>query len=160
MGEKERKHVEPIKTRNPSHPGERPREFARIAFSRSIAIPMALLVCSSLQAENSVKKMLVGDTKISVVKTYEGTRPLPNPSRTLVYGFDVSPEAISLDQSPAARILGHGPIAYLKHNQGRDDSRVAVAAHVQEVFSDTLVRDLNKASVQAFSVCGDDPQPV
>jgi hypothetical protein len=129
------------------------------AIIHSLKMCIALGACSCLQAQNSVQKVLVGATKTTVLSKYEGSQPLTRPVRTLLYGFEVPPDAITLDRSVAAHILSHDPIARMKHDEGGDESRADVAAHVQKVFSETLVRELNKTAIPAEYAATDAKQP-
>ncbi len=108
---------------------------------------------AALQAQTAAKKLLVGDTKVDVVAKYQGD-PLPKPEKALVYDFAVSPDVISVDTSPAARLHRRRASAEAA------SSPEAAARQVQAAFSKSLVRELQQASVPAAAVEGaDTPAP-
>jgi hypothetical protein len=101
------------------------------------------------RAQNPVEKVLVGDTKVKTIASYQGTTPLPKPEKILVYNFDVSPSAITMDDSPAARI-------HQRHLERKglpdDSSPEVIAQRVQGAFSRTLVNELLKNGAPAEAV--------
>jgi hypothetical protein len=102
-----------------------------------------------LNAENAAKKLFVGDTKVEIIKRYQGD-PLPKPDKTQIYDFAVPPSVISVDQSPAGRM--HRPGRRVEGAQ--PSSPEALAHQVQASFSKALLRELQQASVPAESVTG------
>src|ERR1700680_971369 len=60
-------------------------------------------MAAALHAQNAAKKLLVGDAKVDVIAKYQGD-PVPKPEKVLVSDFDVSPDVVSIDASPAARV--------------------------------------------------------
>jgi hypothetical protein len=120
------------------------------------------ITAGGLFGQNTIEKVLVGDTTVTLINGYKGTQLLPKPVRTVVYSFNVPADLVTLDHSPAARILSHDPIAHMKGDAGRNDSQDSVASHVQAAFSEKLVQELNKTSIPAVSpgIGGTDNPPV
>jgi hypothetical protein len=109
-------------------------------------------MAAALHAQNAAKKLLVGDAKVDVIAKYQGD-PLPQPEKVLVSDFDVSPDVVSLDASPAARVHRRRAAAEAA------SSPEAVARQVQAAFSKALVKELQQASVPAAAVAGADTPP-
>ncbi len=108
-------------------------------------------------AQNSAQKVLFGDAKVTVIQRYSGTDKLPRPSQTIVYDFNVPANVITIDNSRAAHILSHDPIARIKGDTGREQDPAAVAAKVQTAFSQQLVHELAKTSVPAVAASSSAP---
>jgi hypothetical protein len=113
---------------------------------RSIVVAVMLAVgAATLHAQNAAKKFLDGEAKVTMLNSYTG-EPLAKPTETVVYDFVLPGDAIAMDNSPAARLLGHGPISQLKGDPN-DSTPANVAANVQAAFSKTLVNELKKTPV-------------
>jgi uncharacterized protein DUF4410 len=127
-------------------------------------VGVAVLAAASalLQAQNTVEKVLIGETKVTVLNSYNGPHDLPKPERVVVYEFDLPTDVVTLDRSAAERILSHDPIAHMKGDVGRNDSALAVTAHVQVAFSNALVEELSKTSAptETAPVTGGGDPPV
>lgn len=98
------------------------------------------------QAQNTAEKVLVGNTRITVIASYKGEEKLPTPSAIVVHDFDVPSEIITIDRSASAYIASNDPIARARGN-GNDQDPAAVAQKVQAVFSKTLLSDLKKSTI-------------
>jgi len=127
---------------------------ARTAAVRAVAVIAWSVagMAAVLSAENVAKKVLVGEAKVEVVAKYQGD-PLPKPEHVLAYDFAVSPEVISIDESPAARLHRRRAAAEAA------SSPEAVARQVQAAFSKELVKELQQASVPAAAVTEADSSP-
>jgi Domain of unknown function (DUF4410) len=126
---------------------------ARTAAWIVAVVAFVAAMAAALHAQNAAKKLLVGDTKVDVVAKYQGD-PLPKPEKALVYDFEVPPEVVSVDTSPAARVHRRRAAAEAA------SSPEALARQVQAAFSKALVRELQQASVPAEAVAGaDTPAP-
>jgi hypothetical protein len=101
----------------------------------------------ALHAENVVKKIVVGDREVTVVTSYNRTEPLPRPTQAIVYDFDLPTNVITLDHSATEYVDGHGLVAHVKGDVGRDSSIDSVATNVKREFSKTLVKRLNKSHI-------------
>jgi hypothetical protein len=101
----------------------------------------------ALNAEHVVKKIVIGDTEVTVVENYKGSASLLRPTQAIVYDFDVPSDVITLDRSAAQYLRDHGLIAHIKGDVGRNSTRDSVAAAVKAEFSKTLVKELNKAAI-------------
>jgi hypothetical protein len=113
---------------------------------------------SYLNAQSAPQKLLVGDTKVEMIASYKGPN-LPKPDKILVYGFDVAPDAITMDNSAAARLLGRGIAGRIKGDT-HDDTPAQAAEHVNAAFTQTLVNALNKSAIstdRAFAEDGSVP---
>lgn len=121
---------------------ERKADFLPVRFA-------VLLVAAGLmaQAQNAASKILTGDTKVTVIHSYQGPAHLPKPAQAVVLKFDIPSNVITLDHSPMSHILSHDPIAKMKHEEGRDESPEDVAQKVQAAFFKTLAGDLQKVSL-------------
>ncbi len=116
-----------------------------------------ILLATATAADNAAKKLLVGDTKVDVLAKYQG-EALPRPDRILIVDFKVPPDAVSLDDSVAARL--HGPRHHKAAEQGKaPDSPEAVAKQVQSSFSKSLVHELQQASLPVEAVAADAVNP-
>jgi hypothetical protein len=100
-------------------------------------------LAAAVNAENTAKKLLIGDTKVNVIAKYQGD-PLPKPEKALVFEFAVPPEVITVDESPAARLHRPG-----RRTEGKPDSPETVARQVQASFMKALLHDLQQASLPA-----------
>jgi hypothetical protein len=109
---------------------------------------------SYLNAQSATQKLLAGDTKVQMLSSYKGPE-LPKPDRILVYGFDVAPDAITMDNSAAARLLGRGIVGRLKSDT-HDDTPEQAAEHLNDAFTKNLVRELNKSEVSADRAIAED----
>jgi hypothetical protein len=127
------------------------RSVASIAIVVGAAVP-------ALQAESAPQKLIVGDAKVDMIHSYQGPE-LPKPDQVVVCNFPVSPDAITMDQSAAARLLGHGVLARIKGDSNNDASPEAVAEHVEGVFSKALVSELGKTSMPTTAAQGDGTTP-
>lgn len=101
----------------------------------------------SSAAQNTAEKILVGDTKVTMIQSYRGKEKLPKPAQAIIYDFDVPSDVITIDKSVGAHILNNDPIAHMKGDAGQESDPVAVAAKVQAAFSKRLVRELKKTSI-------------
>ena len=88
----------------------------------------------SARAQNAASKILIGDTKVTVIHSYQGPAGLPKPAQAVVLKFDIPSNVITLDHSPMSHILSHDPVAKMKHEEGRDESPADVAQNVQSRF--------------------------
>ncbi len=114
----------------------------------SLQLAAMLGVASAgLQAENIVKKIVVGDREVTVVNSYNGTEPLSRPTQVIVYDFDVPTNVVALDHSASDYVDSHGLVAHVKGNVGQNSSIDSVAANVNTEFSKTLVKRLNKSHI-------------
>lgn len=98
-------------------------------------------------AQNAASKILIGDTKVTVIHSYQGPASLPKPAQAVVLKFDIPSNVITLDHSPMSHILSHDPVAKMKHEEGRDESPANVAQNVQAAFFKTLAGELQKVSL-------------
>ncbi|MGD0902645.1 MAG: DUF4410 domain-containing protein [Terracidiphilus sp.] len=106
---------------------------------------IAVLTAGTAQAQGAPQNPLAGSTQVRIVRGYSGTDPLPKPDLVQVYDFVVPPEAVAMDESAAGRIHARRSL-----RKGVDEtSPYAVAAHVQAVFSQVLVKALQKAPIPA-----------
>lgn len=107
-----------------------------------IVAGIALLAAAAAVAENTAKKVLLGDTKVDVLARWQGAAP-PKPGRIVVYDFDVPVDVVSVDRSPAARV--HLP----RHGeQGSDpNSPEEVARQVRASFAKSLAHELQAAKL-------------
>lgn len=115
-----------------------------------------ILVVSSagLNPQNAVENVVAGKTKVTMIKSYKGTTKLSEPTQAVVYDFKVPSDVITIDKSPVARVTSYGPIAQLKGEPGQETSPTAVAANVQAAFSETLVKEMKKASIPTTRASG------
>lgn len=124
-----------------------------------VAVTLLTITVATLQAQNTVEKVLVGDTKVTVLQSYKGTDTLSKPAQIVVHDFDIPSEVITIDRSPAAHILGHSPIARMKGDAGENENPAAVATKVQAAFSKTLLNELKKTSIPSVqSALGANPE--
>jgi len=84
---------------------------------------------------------------VTVVADYKGTDKLSVPGQIVIHDFDVPSEIITIDNSPAARILGNSPIARRRGDAGQSQDPATVARKVQAEFSKTLLSDLQKLPI-------------
>jgi Domain of unknown function (DUF4410) len=119
--------------------------LANIAPAISIAAMFAAAATSA--AQNTAEKILVGDTKVTMIQSYSGLDKLPKPAEAIVYDFDVPADVITIDKSAGAHILNNDPIAHMKGDAGQESDPAAVAAKVQAAFSKRLVKELKKTTI-------------
>lgn len=117
----------------------------------SICIAAIFAVTASSIAQNTAEKILVGDTNVTIIQNYSGKGKLPKPARAIIYDFDVPSDVITIDNSAAAHILNHDPIAHINGDAGQESDPTAVAAKVQAAFRKRLVRELKKTSIPTSS---------
>jgi Domain of unknown function (DUF4410) len=107
---------------------------------------------NSVLAQSAPLKLLVGNTKVETISTWEGTN-LPRPERIVIRGFDVRPDTITMDNSAAAKLLGPGIVGRLK-GETPDTTPTQAADHVSTAFTKTLMKELTKTSIPAASETG------
>jgi len=115
--------------------------FSLIAISILIVVPVP-----DAKAENTVEKLLVGDVKVEMIQSYSG-KTLPKPNGIVVYDFKVPDGVVTMDNSAAARVLGHGVVSRLTGDTTTDTSLAAVEQNVEASFSKALVSELEKTSI-------------
>jgi hypothetical protein len=108
------------------------------------------------QAQNAASKILIGDTKVTVIHSYQEPARLPKPAQAVVLKFDIPSNVITLDHSPMAHIMSHDPVAKMKHDEGRNESPADVAQNVQAAFVKTLAKELEKVSLPTVAGTQDD----
>ncbi|HTV60442.1 MAG TPA: DUF4410 domain-containing protein [Verrucomicrobiae bacterium] len=113
---------------------------------------VSTIAVQQLAAQDKVQKAMVGDAKVTVLQSYEGKDKLAKPTQILVYNLDISPDTIAIDRSHMARILDNGPIHRARGDAGEESNPDAVAEKVQNTFSKTLVKDLQKTSIPTSAV--------
>lgn len=119
-----------------------------IPIFRSIVFAAVVLGGSTYTAaQNGAQKVLVGDTKVTMLQSYSGAEKLPKPAQIVVDDFDIPSDVITMDRSPLAHIPN--PIGRSRREAERDPA--SVAARVQQEFSSALVQDLSKASIPVTS---------
>ncbi len=79
---------------------------------------------------------------VKVVKSYEGKQPLPKPDRVVVYGFDVSPEAVKTDPMPGVR-------QRIKNAGSSEDKKTQAADEVRDEITTDTVKGLEKRLKQS-----------
>jgi hypothetical protein len=122
-------------------------------FSCLRAASLAALFAATLSssAQNAVEKVLVGNTKVTMVHSYSGRDKLPKPALVTVFNFDLPIDAVTIDRSMEAHILNHDPIAHMKGDAGHASDPAAVAAKVQAAFSRRLINELKKTKIPVTS---------
>jgi hypothetical protein len=111
-----------------------------------LPLALALLTFSrGVFAQNTAEKILVGDTKVTVVAEYKGTEKLAAPTLIVLHDFDVPSEIITVDHSPLAH-MPHVPILH-KKSDGDDTSPSTIADKVQMAFTKDLMANLKKSSI-------------
>lgn len=80
-----------------------------------------------------------GDAKVVAVARYAGSVALARPRAVRVEDFSVQPDAVSIDESLAARLHRHHQ---LRKGQDVDSTPEILAQHVQAAFSAALVEEL------------------
>jgi hypothetical protein len=109
-------------------------------------VGMATLVAIAIaHAQNGATKLLVGNTKVEVLASYQGD-PLPRPKKILVCAFTVPPDVATVDQSAAALLRQR---RLLRREQDPGPSGEALAKQVQSTFAKTLLSELNKKAMLA-----------
>ena len=134
---------------------------AQRIFKVTMAVALAAQIVPAATAQNETTKLLVGDTKITVVQKYNGSASLDRPTRIALQPFAVPADVITIDRSPAAHILGNDPIAHLKGDAGQRSDPNAVANRVEQAFEKSLVKDLSQLRIPGSVVQGaaaPDPQ--
>jgi hypothetical protein len=111
--------------------------------------PFAATLSSS--AQNTVGKVLVGNTKVTMVHSYSGKDKLPKPTQTTVFDFDLPIDVVTIDRSMEAHILNHDPIAHIKGDAGQASDPAVVARKVQAAFSKRLINELKKTKIPVTS---------
>jgi hypothetical protein len=102
-------------------------------------------------AQSNAEKVLVGDTKVTMIQSYSGKDKLAKPPQVIVYDFNIPSDVITIDHSHAAHILDNGPIARRRGDAGEQSDPEAVAAKVQSAFSKGLIKELSKTSIPTTS---------
>lgn len=125
-----------------------------------VATALFTITSMPVDAQNEVQKVMIGDTKVTVLQSYDGKDKLSKPTQILVYNLDVSDDAVTIDKSHVAHILNNGPIAHIKGDAGQESDPAAVAAKVQKSFSKSLVKELQKTSIPTTAVDQSDEQNV
>lgn len=122
-------------------------------FSCLRAASLAALFAASLSssAQNAVDKVLVGNTKVTMIHSYSGKDKLSKPALVTVFNFDLPIDAVTIDRSMEAHILNHDPIAHMKGDAGQASDPAAVAAKVQAAFSKRLINELKKTKIPVTS---------
>jgi hypothetical protein len=117
-------------------------------FKAVSAILSFVVVLSTYQtlAQSDPANILVGATNVHTLSSYQGSEPLPKPDKTVIYDFAVPADAITMDRSAGARLLGHGPLARLR-GEPQDTSPEAVIEHVQASFAKAFIKELQKTSI-------------
>jgi hypothetical protein len=86
------------------------------------------ITATTSHAQNAAQKILIGDTKVTVLQSYKGTDTLSKPVQIDVHDFDIPSEVIAIDNSPAAHIMSHSPIAHIKGDTGQEQSPAAMSS--------------------------------
>ncbi|WP_213805355.1 DUF4410 domain-containing protein [Granulicella sp. dw_53] len=108
------------------------------------------------QKPSSQGNLITGEAKVKVIRSYTGAA-LPRPPNTIVYDFAIPESAISQDNSLAERLHEHH-----QSRQGNDSdtSPATIAAELNDIFSKTLVGELQKATQPvARAATADAPPP-
>ena len=115
---------------------------------RSVLIVLAVLSLPvSGFSQNSAEKLLVGDTRVTVIAGYTGKDKLALPLGIVLHDFDVPAEIITVDHSPAAHILTNSPVAQIKGDAGQEENPAIVAQKVPAAFAKQLLADLKKTPI-------------
>jgi hypothetical protein len=122
-----------------------------ISFLRAVSVGALFASTLSSSAQNAVQKVLVGDTKVTMVHSYSGKDRLPKPALVTVFDFDLPIDVVTIDRSAEARILNHDPIAHIKGDAGQASDPAAVARKVQAAFSKRLINELKKTKIPVTS---------
>jgi hypothetical protein len=117
-----------------------------------IAAVCAMASWQYAAAQNNVGNFYVGEVKVEVVKSYNGTQILTPTKKVLIQNFTVDPAVVSLDESKAGRI--HTRV-FLHLDPDDPSVPEAVAKQVQASFSKALAKNLKKSKVEAQSATGD-----
>ena len=117
------------------------------------AASMVALFAATLSssAQNTVGKVPVGNTKVTMVHSYSGKDKLPKPTLVTVFDFDLPIDVVTIDRSMEAHILNHDPIAHIKGDAGQASDPAAVARKVQAAFSKRLITELKKTKIPVTS---------
>jgi len=111
-----------------------------------------IVTVSAAHAQNSATKVLVGDTKVEVVASYQGDA-LPKPDKIAICDFNVPADVVTIDQSAAGRLQRR---RLQRHGADADSSPEALATQVRSAFAKTLVGELQKLDMPAETAPGDD----
>ena len=117
------------------------------------AASMVALFAATLSssAQNTVGKVLVGNTKVTMVHSYSGKDKLPKPTQITVFDFDLPIDVVTIGRSMEAHILNHDPIAHIKGDAGQASDPAVVARKVQAAFSKRLINELKKTKIPVTS---------
>ena len=94
------------------------------------------------QKPPSQGNMITGEAKIKMIRSYSGAA-LPKPLSTVICDFSIPEASISKDNSMAERM--HERFQSHRGNES-DTSPATIAVELNEVFSRTLVSELQKAT--------------
>jgi Domain of unknown function (DUF4410) len=122
-----------------------------LSFVRAASIATLFVATLSSSAQNAVEKVLVGNTKVTMVHSYSGKDKLPKPALVTVFDFDLPIDVVTIDRSMEAHILNHDPIARIKGDAGQASDPAAVARKVQAAFSKRLISELKKTKIPVTS---------
>ena len=122
-----------------------------LSFLRAALIAALFTSTLSSSAQNAVEKILVGNTKVTMIHSYSGKDKLPKPALVTVFDFDLPIDAVTIDRSAEAHILNHDPIAHIKGDAGQASDPAAVARKVQTAFSKRLISELKKMKIPVTS---------
>jgi len=122
-----------------------------LSFVRAASIAALFASTLSSSAQNAVEKVLVGNTKVTMVHSYSGKDKLPKPALVTVFDFDLPSDVVTIDRSVEAHILNHDPIAHIKGDAGQASDPAAVAAKVQAAFSKRLIKELKNTKIPVTS---------
>ena len=111
-----------------------------------------VIAAAAAHAQNAATQLLVGDTKVEVVASYQGD-PLPKPGKILIVDFTVSPDVVAMDESVAGRLQRR---RLERRDTDADSSTEALAKQVQAAFARTLVSELQKTAMPAETAPADD----
>ena len=118
-----------------------------LSFARAASMAALFAVSVSSSAQNAVEKVLVGNTKVTMVHSYSGKDKLPKPALVTVFDFDLPIDVVTIDRSAEAHILNHDPIARMKGDAGQASDPAAVAQKVRAAFSKRLINELKKTKI-------------
>jgi hypothetical protein len=69
------------------------------SFIRAASIVAIFAATLSSSAQNTVEKVILGNTKVTTVHSYSGKDKLPKPTLITVFDFDLPSEVVTIDQS-------------------------------------------------------------
>jgi hypothetical protein len=122
-----------------------------ISILRGCAVLAVFVSAFPLRAQDTAEKILIGDTKVTMLRSYDGKDKLHKPVVVEVYDFTVSPDAVTIDRSPVAHILDNDPIARRRGTAGQNSDPTEVAARVQAAFTQQLIKELSKTAIPVLS---------